>query len=228
MGERVVLKATDGFQIGAYVARPTGEPKAALIVVQEIFGVTPHIRSVTDDFAKRGFLAIAPSYFDRYEREFEVSYDEVGSEEGKKASVAIGWDHPMTDTAAAVAWLKTQTDKKIGVVGYCWGGSLAWLAASRVEGLSATVGYYGRLAATDHVNDKPKIPVMMHFGDKDPSIPREKVAALQAAHPEVPVFHYDAGHAFNRSGDPHYVPAAAELALSRTLEFFGQHLGWAG
>lgn len=228
MGERITLKASDGFEVSAYVARPEGEPKAALVVVQEIFGLTPHIRSVVDDYAARGFLVVAPAYFDRFQKGFEAPYDKDGMAEGQKAMKAVGWDGPMLDTTAAVEWLRSQTSAKTGIVGYCWGGSLAWLAASQVEGLSAAVGYYGRLAATDHVDDKPKIAVMMHFGAKDESIPQDKVAALREKHPEVPVFVYeDAGHAFNRSGDPHYVESAAKLALDRTLKFFAEHLEFA-
>lgn len=224
MAEWVSLKAGDGHELQAYVARPTAEPKAALVIVQEIFGVNAHIRSVTDQFADLGFLAVAPAMFDRYERGFDVGYDEAGWARAKEILSKLNLDWAILDVAAAVKYLQSETDSKIGIVGYCFGGSVAWLAAARVSGLSAAVGYYGRLAL-QYIDEKPAVPTIMHFGDKDESIPTDGVEKLRVAHPEVAVYRYaEAGHAFNRAGDPHYVATAAELALERTLEHFKKYL----
>lgn len=224
MAEWVTLQATDGHMLRAYVARPLQEPKAALIVVQEIFGVNVHIRQVADRYADLGFLVIAPAYFDRYERDFEVGYDAAAWERVKPIYPKLNFEAALLDTAAAMAWLQSQTKKQVGIVGYCFGGSVAWLSACRLPGLRAAVGYYGR-AAMQYVQEEPKCPVMMHFGDQDESIPLADVKKLEEQHPHVPVYHYDAGHAFNRDVDPtHYRQEASSLALERTLAFFDEHL----
>lgn len=223
MSEFVTLKTADGFEIGAYVARPEGEPIAALIVVQEIFGVNAHIRSVADRYAKQGYLAVAPAIFDRFEKGVELSYDEAGWKAAMAFFPKLDPEVTLHDVAAAVDYARAESGKKVGIVGYCYGGSMAWLAATRLD-VDAAVGYYGGYIAK-FATEKAKVPVMLHFGAKDDHIPASVAEAVHASNPDVEIYKYDAGHAFNRDADPTaYVPAAAELALERTLTFFKKNL----
>ena len=222
MSEWVKLSATDGHELSAYVARPEGEPIGALVVIQEIFGVNASIRSVADDYARHGFVSIAPALFDRFERDLELGYDE---EDMKKAFGLYGQLQPETqllDVAAAYDYLRA-TGKGIGVIGFCYGGLLSWLSASRGEELkmqpSCTVGYYaggiGKVAT-----EEPSCPVMLHFGEDDDHIGKDQVEAVRSAHPEVQIFMYPGvGHAFANWARPSYGEQAAALAHTRSLEF---------
>ena len=224
MSEWVRLSASDGVELEAYVAHPHGEAKAALIVVQEIFGVNDHIQAVTDDWAKEGYLAIAPAMFDRIEPGVKIGYDKAGWAKAMSLAGKIDMDKSTLDVGAAIDWLRNETEQNVGIVGYCYGGTMAWLAAARLD-VQAAVGYYGG-SISDFVNEEPKCPVMLHFGGEDAHISAEKIAKIQGAHPEVPIFVYEgAGHAFNRSADPTaYVADVARLAKSRSVLFFQQHL----
>jgi len=222
MSEHIKLTAADGHELGAYVARPEGEPIAGLVVLQEIFGVNAHIRSVADGYAKDGFLAVAPALFDRVERNVELGYE---GEEYKRAVSFIpklDWETALKDVAAAMEFAASQSGKKVGAIGYCWGGSLAWLSATRL-GAVAAVGYYGGQIAR-FADDALSAPVMLHFGRLDKHIPAEDVEKVQAAHPEVGIFWYDAGHGFNCDARGSYDAAAAALARERSLAFLKKHL----
>ena len=222
MSERVRLKADDGHELEAYVARPSGEPIAGLVVVQEIFGINAHIRSVADSYAKDGFLAVAPALFDRYERGVELGYE---GEDMKKAMTFVpklDVDGAVRDTAAALEYVRSQTGKKCGVIGYCFGGTIAWLAATRMKA-DAAVGYYGGHIAM-FAAEEPKASVMLHFGRKDQHIPKEEVDKVAAAHPEVEIYWYDAGHGFNCDARSAYDPESAKLARERSLAFLKKHL----
>ncbi|THD47176.1 MAG: dienelactone hydrolase family protein [Bradyrhizobium sp.] len=222
MGEWIELKASDGFQLRAWKAEPQGKARGALVVVQEIFGVNAHIRWVADGFAADGYLAIAPAIFDRGEPGFDAEYNPESMARGSALSQAIGRDAMLLDVAAAAKAAKA--GGKVGVVGYCLGGTLAWMAAANLEGVDAAVGYYG--GGIIGLNAlKPRVPTMLHFGEKDAHIPLDGVRAISAAHPDVPVYTYPTGgHAFNRYGNAAYDPASATLARSRTLEFFNAKL----
>jgi len=222
MGERVVLRASDGHELGAYIARPVGEPVACLVVIQEIFGVNAHIRAVADGFARDGFFAVAPAVFDRIERDVELEYSGPDQQKAMSFIPRLNADTGVMDVAAAIDYAARQTGKKVGVVGYCYGGSMAWLAATRLAP-SAAVGYYGGLIPR-LAEEAPKAPVMLHFGREDAHIPAEGVNRVQALHPEVEIHWYDAGHAFNRDVGPGYRPEAAKLARERTVAFLRQHL----
>ena len=223
MSEHVKLQASDGHELDAYVAHPAGEPIAGLVVVQEIFGVNPHIRSVADGYAKDGFLAVAPALFDRYERGLELGYEGADMQKAMSLIPGLNLDHARKDTAAAIEYARRQAGKKVGVIGYCFGGTIAWLAAAR-PGVDAAVGYYGGQIAK-FADEHPKAPIMLHFGKLDQHIPKQSIDAVQAANPEVPVFWYDAGHGFNRNGRASYNAEAAKLARERSLEFLKKHLG---
>ena len=224
MSEWIELIAEDEQLLQAYVARPVGEPKGALVVVQEIFGVNEYVQSVADDWAHDGFLAIAPAMFDRIEPNVKLSYTPEDSAKAMSFLPRIDMAKSVLDLDAAIQWLRSETPCNVGVVGYCYGGTMAWLAATRLK-VEAAVGYYGGNIAS-FVNEEPQCPVMLHFGEDDAHIPAAAIAKIQSAHPEVPIFLYpNAGHAFNRMQDhKSYVLEAARQAKSRSLMFFNQHL----
>lgn len=223
MGEHITLTAADGQKLDAYVAHPEGEPLAGLVVVQEIFGVNAHIRSVADGYAKDGFLAVAPALFDRIEPGVELGYEPDGIQKAIGFLPKIDMEKSVLDVAAALDYAAGATRKKIGVVGYCFGGTLAWLAATRLHP-SAAVGYYGGRIA-NYAAENPSAPVVLHFGKQDAHIPASAVEKVQAAHPDVEIHWYEnAGHAFNRDVGPGYNPEAARLARRRSLDFLKRHL----
>jgi carboxymethylenebutenolidase len=222
MSEHVKLEANDGHQLDAYVAYPEGGPIAGLVVVQEIFGVNRHIRSVVDGYAKEGFLAVAPALFDRYERGLELGYEGEDMQKARSLISGLNMDNALRDTAAALEYAREQTGKKFGVIGYCFGGTIAWLAAARLK-VNAAVGYYGGQIAK-FADEHPKVPIMLHFGKLDQHIPKESIDAVQAANPEVPIFWYDAGHGFNCNDRASYNAEAAKLAKDRALKFLKKYL----
>jgi carboxymethylenebutenolidase len=222
MSQSVKLQANDGHQLDAYVATPDGEPRGGLVVVQEIFGVNQHIRSVTDRFAQAGFYAVAPALFDRVERNVELTEADGGAQKGIAIAQKINIDDAVKDVDAALQYVGKQTGKSAGVVGYCYGGTLAWLAATRLAP-AASVGYYGGHIAR-FVQEEPRVPVMLHFGKHDNHIPQADVEKIQGAHPEVEIYWYEAGHAFNNDTRASYNEQAAKEAMARTLAFFNKHL----
>jgi carboxymethylenebutenolidase len=222
MSEHVRLTATDGHQLDAYAARPKGEPIAGLVVVQEIFGVNQHIRSVTDGYAKDGFLAVAPALFDRYERGVDIGYEGADLQKAMSFFPRLDIDAAVRDTAAALAYAREATGKKSGVIGYCFGGTVAWLAATRLNA-NAAVGYYGGQISR-FADEQPKCPVMLHFGKKDQHIPKEEVDKVALAHPDVEIYWYDAGHGFNCDARSSFDPESAKLARGRSLEFLAKNL----
>jgi len=222
MSEYVTLTALDGHNLNAYVARPEGDPIAGLVVVQEIFGVNAHIRSVADGYAKDGFLAIAPALFDRVQPDVELKYEGEDLKTGMGIVQKLVLDQSLSDIAAASDFVCSSTGKKVGIVGYCYGGTMAWLAATRLHP-EAAVGYYGGQIAK-HIDEEPAVPVMLHFGKQDNHIPADDVEKIHAAHPEVEIYWYDAGHGFNCDARASYNAEAAKLARERSLEFLKKHL----
>lgn len=222
MTETVKLHAADGHEFDAYVSGPDGTPKAAVVVVQEIFGVNHHIRSVADRFAGLGYLAVAPALFDRYERDFETTYDADGMQKGMAIAKTLNMEWAAADTLAAVVYARDEYRTEVGIVGFCLGGSIAWAAAAQMP-VGAAVGYYGGYIAK--MKDlQPKAPVMLFFGTHDEHIPISDVEAIQAAHPDVPVHLFDAGHGFNCDERASYDPSAARQAWLQTIEFLKKHL----
>ena len=222
MGKSIDLTAADGFRLSAYRADPVGAPRGALVVAQEIFGVNSHIRSVCDGYAADGYVAIAPALFDRYERGVDVGYTPPDVARGRELKGLAKTDAALLDLAAAQAAVAGAG--RVGVIGYCWGGYLAWISAARATGLACAVAYYGG-GMTDAIAEMPKCPVMAHFGERDSMIPVTGVKALEAAHPTVQVFLYPADHGFNCDQRGSFDAAAARLARERTLAFLRQHIG---
>lgn len=227
MGEFVQLTAADGFVFPAYVAHPAGQPKAGVVVLQEIFGVNSHIRAVADGYAADGYLVVAPSTFHRVKADVELGYtpEDVSAGVALKAAVE-GLPPPgvLPDIEAALAFAAQAG--KVGVLGYCWGGLLTWRAAALLSGISAAVPYYGGgMTQPAEAVRKPHCPVLAHFGERDHAIPVEGVRAFALAQPAVQVAIYPAQHGFNCDHRGAFDAAAAAQARARTLEFLAEHLG---
>ncbi len=222
MGQHINLPTKGTQCIGAYLAQPAGKPKGGLVVIQEIFGVNSHMRSVVDRFAELGYTAIAPAFFDHIESGVELGYEEAAFAKGRQLAGEVGLERALEDVASAAEAIASAG--KIGTVGYCWGGSVALLAALRL-GLPS-VSYYGA-RNLPFLHETPKAPVMFHFGEKDQHITPEMVAKHREALPQMEVFTYPADHGFNRDVGASYDEASATLALQRTMAFFDQHLAGA-
>ena len=226
MQERIDLVARDGHRLAANLALPKGKPRGALVLVQEIFGVNSHIRALADGFAGEGYLVIAPALFDRIERSVELGYGPDDIQRGRALKEASPAEPALLDIEAAIAMARSRigATARVGIVGYCWGGLLSWLAACEFDTLAASVPYYGG-GLTDQLARAPRCPVMAHFGERDTIIPLAGVEALRQAHPGVVVHMYPAGHGFNCDQRGSYDAASATLARQRTLVFLREHLG---
>jgi carboxymethylenebutenolidase len=219
MEHRVDLTASDGHRLAGYLSEPAGPARGGIVVIQEIFGVTQHIRDVADQYAAAGYLAIAPALFDRVQPNVDVPYTDMKRGMGYKQ--ALDNDKVMLDVAAAVERIRAAG--KIGVVGYCWGGTIAYLAAARLP-IDAAVSYYGG-EVSRYVAEKPRAPVMFHFGEKDTHIPSAAIEQIKAAYPQGIYHLYLAEHGFNCTHRASFEPASAKLAFERSVEFFHAHIG---
>ena len=227
MGEDIRLKSAAG-EIGAYLATPKGSPsgsyRGGIVVIQEIFGVNAHIRAVTDKFAADGYIALAPRYFDHIKPGIELGYTPDTSAEGRGYVMSPGFtDKAVQDTDAAIQELKKRGAKKVAVTGYCWGGTIAWLAATRLKPDAVSAYYGGGIHGLK--NEKTSIPTQMHFGDKDMHIPMAHVEELRKLHTNVEVFDYPADHGFHCDERGSYDAAASKQAMGRTLDFVKKHVG---
>ena len=223
MGRDIRLTASDSFQFGAYRADPAFAPKAALVVIQEIFGVNHHIRAVCDRLASEGYVAIAPSIFDRIEPNFTSGYSPDEIAVARKFVANPDWAAMLRDTQAAIDAVRDVGP--VGIIGFCLGGSVAYAAATKLAGLSAAVGYYGGAIAR-FADDKPQVPTQLHFGEKDASIPLSDVDMIRAKRPELEIHVYPgAQHGFHCDERASYDKKSAEIAWPRSLAFFAKHLG---
>ncbi len=223
MGQMIDLETQDGLTISAYRAEPEGQPRGGLVLIQEIWGVNSHIRSVADGYAAEGYLVIAPALFDRVERGVTMDeYTDETMQQGFGYMQKVDQDKALVDIRAAVD--AASGAGKVGVVGFCFGGRMTWLSASRIDGISAAVPYYGG-GVPDLASEQPKCPVVLHFGEQDQHIPVASVEEFKKVHPSLPVHIYAADHGFNCDQRGSYNAAAATLARERTLELLHQHVG---
>ncbi|MFL5060036.1 MAG: dienelactone hydrolase family protein [Xanthobacteraceae bacterium] len=215
MGKSLNLTASDGHRLGAYRADPSGAPVGGIVVIQEIFGVNHHIRNVCDRFAAEGYAAVAPALFDRQVRDFQSGYSPEEIEKARKFVANPDWDAMLRDTAAAIAELKSAGP--VSIIGFCMGGTVAFLAAARLDGLTAAVGYYGgRIVA--FADEKPRCPTQLHFGDQDQSIPLTDVETIKQKRPDCDIHVYkDAGHGFHCDERGSYHEPSSRVAWERTL-----------
>lgn len=217
----IELTTSDGHRFSAYRGDPDGVPKGAVVVLQEIFGVNPHIRKIADAFAAKGYVAIAPSLFDRVKTNVELNYDEAATAEGLALMNRVGVDSALADIQATVDAVKGAG--KVAIVGYCWGGYLAYLSGNRVSGAACAVGYYGGGIVNDY-REKRKIPTLLHFAENDALIPFDEVVQFRARRPDVSAFAYPAAHGFNCDERDSYDAPAAQKALERTLFWVSQYV----
>ena len=222
MGQTITLTARDDFKLSAYCANPTAKPRGAIVVVQELFGVNSHIRSVVERYAALGFAGVAPAMFDRVEKGVEVGYDAKSLEIGRAIRSKLPLEDSLADLQAAIN--HAAQFGKVAVIGYCWGGALAFLSATRRDGVAGAIGYYGGMMVA-HVDERPKVPCLLHFGERDRGIPLTDVEKIRKAQPDVPVFTYDAGHGFNCDAREDFSPAMSQIAFGRSQEFLVKHVG---
>ena len=221
MAETIKLTASDGHKFDAYIAQPAGKPRGGLVVIQEIFGVNQHMRKVADGFAADGYLCVTPALFDRVKRGVELGYGPTDIPEGRDIRQALKLDQVLLDLKAAVDAAKPAG--KVGAAGYCWGGSLAFLCATRL-GVNAAAGYYGG-AIVPHKDEKPGCPTLLHFGERDKGIPLTDVEQIRKARTDVTIHIYPADHGFNCDERGSWEPTSAKIARERTLDLFRKNVG---
>jgi carboxymethylenebutenolidase len=223
LGNKITLTASDGFKLGGYRAEPQGKPKGGLVVIQEIFGVNHHVRAMCDRFAAVGYTSTAPAVFDRIQPNFECGYTPDEIAHARTLIPKIDWAKMLLDVTAAIDNVKGAG--KVGIVGYCMGGTVAFLSAGKLDGLSAAVGYYGGQIAKN-VDLKPKIPTQLHFGDQDQSIPMSDVDLIKQKRSDCDIYVYQgAGHGFSCDERGSYNEAAHKQAWDRTMAWFGKYVG---
>ena len=223
MGKELSLTAGDGHTLGAYRADPAGPPRGGIVVLQEIFGVNAHIREVCDGFAADGYAAVAPALYDRSShKNCNLGYTPDDIAIGRDLRDEFSWDDTVLDVKAAVDLLQAE-GLKVGAVGYCWGGTIAYLAGVRLPVDAAVVYYGGQIAP--YIDERENCPMLMHFGEHDDGIPLDGVEAICKAHPEATIHIYDAGHGFSCDHRGSYDEAATRLARQRTMALFAEQLG---
>ncbi len=219
MGEWISLTTPEGL-VRAWLARPDAPPRGAVVVIQEIFGVNAHIRAVTDRFADAGFTAMAPALFDPVRPDAQLRYDQNGVAEGRDFAAQIGFERALEIVGAATSWLR-ESGHRVGAVGFCWGGTIAMLANTRLHLPSVT--YYGG-RSVPFLDEPALAPMLFHFGEHDRIIPPEDVEMHRLHHPEATIHVYPAGHGFNCDERDDYDADCAALAWSRTIDFLEEHL----
>jgi carboxymethylenebutenolidase len=222
----IALRARDGHAFSAYESRPDGPARGGLVVLQEIFGVTAHLRRVCDDFATHGYHVVAPALYDRIRPGIVLGDSPEEHAAAREFRGKVAWDAVLNDVAAVRDHL-SDSGKKVATLGYCWGGTISWRAATQLDGIAAAVCYYAT-HMKPFVAEKPKCPVLMHFGESDPIATLADAGAVRAAQgAQVEIQVYPAGHGFNRDEIPAFHAPSAALALRRSLDFLSAHIGGA-
>jgi len=222
MSETVQLHAQDGHTLDAYVAKPAATPIGGLVVLQEIFGVNRHIRNVADGYAKDGFFVVAPALFDRVQKHVDLGYEGPDMQQAVSLMKQLDVEKALLDIKAALEYAGKETGGKAGVIGYCYGGKMAWLASTRLHP-AAAVGYYAG-GIGEFAKETPNAPTILHFGEKDTHIPKEQVNAVHEAHPDLVIYWYDAEHGFNCDMRGSYDAPSAKVARERSLAFLKEHI----
>jgi carboxymethylenebutenolidase len=223
MGKFIELKASDGHKFAAYFAEPSGKARGGVVVIPEIFGVNSHIKAVTDGFAADGYCAVSPAMFDRAQRNYDTGYSQPEIQAGVAIMQKLDWKQSMMDVEAAIGEAKKAG--KVGIVGYCYGGTVSWVASARAGGLACAVPYYGG-GMPGFIGEKPKVPTMCHFGEQDQSPTLAQAKEIVARHPQITAhFYAGAGHGFNCDQRGSWNADAAKLARSRTIDFFKKNVG---
>lgn len=219
----IEIAAKDGHKFSAYCAQPKAKPHGGLVIIQEFFGVNGHIRRVCDQYAADGYLVLSPAIFDRVERDVELGYDEAGMNKGRTLRAKLDLDQIMLDVQAAID--AAGSAGKVAALGYCWGGSLAYIAAARLNGLACAIGYYGAQIAA-HGGETPRVPVLLHYAEKDEYIPQCDIDKVREMQPAVTIYQYPGTeHGFNCDDRQFYEPKSAAIARARTLSFIQDHVG---
>lgn len=219
LGKTITLKSGDGADIDFYHVEAQGERKGGLVCVMEIFGVTDHIKDVCDAWARDGYETVSPAIYDRQVKNFQSAYGQEDIQKSLELRAKNNYDNTTMDVQAGIDFLKERDPGPVYVTGYCYGGSISWVAACRCDGLAAAACYYGG-QVIDFNDEQPKCPTIHHFGEHDESIPMDDVRKIEASHPDVKVYVYDAGHGFQSDRPTHYNEAAAKLAKERSLALF--------
>ena len=221
MGESIRATASDGHEFDIYLAQSQGTPRGGIVLVQEIFGVNKHIKSVAEKFSSNGYLVGAPSLFDRVKPDIQLGYSTEDVIRGKELKENLGNESPLIDIAATLSILRSAGN--VAIVGYCWGGMLAWLSACQVDGFNAAVSYYGggvgQLTAM-----QPNCPCIFHFGEQDHSIPITEINSLKQAHPNCPIYIYPAGHGFNCEQRDSFHLTSSKIAFERTIQHIDKYI----
>lgn len=218
-GTEITLTSGDGAEILCYHAKAEGTRKGGLVLIMEIFGVTAHIKDLCDDYAARGYDVLSPQLYDRQVKGFQATYSQEDIQTSLKLRAENSYENTVLDVQMCIDKLRADGCEKVFITGYCYGGTVSWVAACRAKGLDAASCYYGG-AIIQFIDESPICPTICHFGEKDHGIPMEDVRKIEKAHPEVKVYVYDADHGFNSDRRNNYDKAAAELALERTLALF--------
>ena len=221
MGESIKATASDGHEFDIYLAQSKGSPRGGVVLIQEIFGVNNHIKNVAEKFSSNGYLVGAPSLFDRVQPDIQLGYSTEDIRRGRELKDNLGNDSPLMDITATLNIVRSAGH--VAVVGYCWGGTLAWLSACQVDGFNAASSYYGG-GIGELLSIQPKCPTIFHFGEQDHAIPAEDINSLRQAHPECPIYLYPAGHGFNCEQRDSFNSTSSAIAFERTIQHLDKYI----
>jgi carboxymethylenebutenolidase len=221
MGEIINATASDGHEFDIYLAQSKGSPRGGIVLIQEIFGVNNHIKNVAEKFSSHGYLVGAPSLFDRVQSDIQLGYSAEDVIRGRELKDNLGNEKPLTDIIATLNIVRSAG--RVAIVGYCWGGTLAWLSACHVDGFNAAISYYGG-GIGQLLSIQPKCPSIFHFGEQDHAIPVAEINSLRQAHPECPIYLYPAGHGFNCDQRDSFHSTSSAIAFERTIQHLDKYI----
>ena len=221
MGEIINATASDGHEFDIYLAQSKGSPRGGIVLIQEIFGVNNHIKNVAEKFSSNGYLVGVPSLFDRVQPDIQLGYSTKDVIRGKQLKDNLGNEKPLIDIIATLNIVRSAG--RVAVVGYCWGGTLAWLSACHVDGFDVAISYYGG-GIGQLLSIEPRCPSIFHFGEQDHAIPVAEVNSLRQAHPECPIYLYPANHGFNCEQRDSFHSTSSAIAFERTIQHLAKYI----